>query len=836
MGPVFRYTYDRNDQLKEALLPQASEKYNHENRNTYTYNAYGQILSMTDGAHVVQNENRYRPDGKLLSERTADGNVAEYSYGINGMETGTHTTRSKKAGLPAQQYAYDSRGRITGLVNGNRNETGYGLDVWGRIRGVQNADGGKEGYTYDYAGNITSTKDANGGVITYRYNSQGKVCEIIDQEGHSETFRYDREGRMTLHTDRNGNQVHASYNVDGNLVIETGTDLNGENTVNRSWEYDTSGRVKKAVSGGFCYTYEYRTDGKLIRKSSSGRTLISCTYFSNGSLESLTDASGKPVYYEYDWRGKLSRVKDENGNMLAQYTHTPGGKLKEIRHGNGMYTLYEYDTDGNIIHLRMERPDGTALSDWQYEYDLNGNRTLKAGSFADAEDKLCGTVIRYQYDKMDRLTEESHDGEAVGYSYDLCGNRLERVDKNGNEVYTYNVKNQLVSRKSAKAETFYKYDQQGNVLEATGTEGGMCYSYNSFNQQVKVLKSDGSSLESQYDAEYLRARTVDKDKVSNFVHYNGELLTELDQMQEITGRYVLGYGVAVGWNHKNESYHFYHLDEQNSTTYITGIEGGIENRYQYDAFGAIKDRQERIPNRILYAGQQYDSVTQQYYLRARYYNSSVGRFLQEDVYRGDGLNLYTYCWDNPVTYYDPSGYAYSLNQVTSALLTDSKGNKYVLNHDHETAIKYGSTSSGNFRGTLQSHHGLQQKWAKENLGKYGYNPDLAPTITLETNAGGVKNLPHTLITSQQNAYNAQHGSTSGTLQERLILGAQQQLNAGISKDVVMQDLENNYKMIDRLNKDNIAKIESGELDELVYSREEIKNSLVEPNNESEKCS
>ena len=35
----------------------------------------------------------------------------------------------------------------------------------------------------------------------------------------------------------------------------------------------------------------------------------------------------------------------------------------------------------------------------------------------------------------------------------------------------------------------------------------------------------------------------------------------------------------------------------------------------------------------------------------------VGRFLQEDTYRGDGLNLYAYCANNPVMYYDPSGYA-----------------------------------------------------------------------------------------------------------------------------------------------------------------------------------
>ena len=65
---------------------------------------------------------------------------------------------------------------------------------------------------------------------------------------------------------------------------------------------------------------------------------------------------------------------------------------------------------------------------------------------------------------MERLIEESYDGEVVGYRYDLYGNHLDRVDKNGKEMYTYNVKNQLVSRKPAKAETFFKYDQQGNVL------------------------------------------------------------------------------------------------------------------------------------------------------------------------------------------------------------------------------------------------------------------------------------------------------------------------------------------------------------------------------------
>ena len=51
----------------------------------------------------------------------------------------------------------------------------------------------------------------------------------------------------------------------------------------------------------------------------------------------------------------------------------------------------------------------------------------------------------------------------------------------------------------------------------------------------------------------------------------------------------------------------------------------------------------------------YDDDASQYYLRARFYNPAIGRFLQEDTYRGDGLNLYAYCANNPVMYYDPSG-------------------------------------------------------------------------------------------------------------------------------------------------------------------------------------
>ncbi|WP_252250548.1 RHS repeat-associated core domain-containing protein [Clostridium sp. ZBS13] len=191
-------------------------------------------------------------------------------------------------------------------------------------------------------------------------------------------------------------------------------------------------------------------------------------------------------------------------------------------------------------------------------------------------------------------------------------------------------------------------------------------------QTTKAITKEGN----RYDTEGLRCAHIkmvrstteflkENEKLSRFIfNKNGYILVETDSDDNVISRFTRGYEVVAAdiadktnssINYSLSRY-YYSVDEQHSTDFITDDDGNIKNEYYYDAFGNVLDSKEEIHNRITYTGQQFDGITQQYYLRARFYNPVIGRFTQEDVYRGDGLNLYAYCGNNPVRYYDPSGY------------------------------------------------------------------------------------------------------------------------------------------------------------------------------------
>ena len=337
-GPVVMASYDKDNRMAERreLLPMSGEQYS---STLYSYDIHGSLTQSRENGQTTE-QNEYDSKNRLITNTDADGIIIRCRYGIQDEQRQLFTSASKKQGKAAQTITYNARNTAIGTEDGCGHKTAYTVDGWGRILSVETAEGGREEYAYDCAGNVTASTDANGNTTRYAYNSQGKVCAITDQSGSTETFRYDREGREIEHTERNGTVTQTKYNVYGKPVLQTCTGRNGNRQIMGTWEYDSFGQLTKSVAGGFCYTYEYRPDGKLLNKWNSGRKVLSCTYYRDGSLKSRTDVSGKPLYFAYDGNGRLKYLKDDTDTILTEYRYTNAGRIKEIITKDGIITCF----------------------------------------------------------------------------------------------------------------------------------------------------------------------------------------------------------------------------------------------------------------------------------------------------------------------------------------------------------------------------------------------------------------------------------------------------------------------------------------------------------------
>ena len=652
-GGVTRYLYDRNDRLRKEISPYGYEPENDDGVGAaYTYDSRGNRIRTTNALGEVVQEFSYNLRNQPVIQKDTFGNRTELSYELDGKIKDVRRSGNHQRIL--QQYEYNARRQITGVVDGNQNPISYDVDSWGRITGIGFADGVKEGYEYTPAGQVSRTIDGNGNAVQYRYNSLGKISERIDQLGFTETFRYDEEGNLSLHIDRDGRQLQRACNVFGQPVYEKASDAEGKHTNISTWHYDSLGRVTRAVCDGKSYEYIYDAYGNLKEKRSNGKRLVSYTHDRAGQITEIRDPAGVSTRYEYDILGRRSRIYNNDG-LEVRYGYDALNRIRHIRYGNGVETAYTYDGDGNIRTLETKAGENVLLS-FAYQYDGNGNRTAKTGTQATLGGITTGNNaldISYNYDVRGQLLEERRNGASVCYAYDKAGNRIRKTDAQGEIRYLYNEKNQLIAEESPADRKQFSYDRQGGIIEEKNAAGIRRFSYNSRHQQTRVETETGSVQENRYDAEGLRFELLENGRRTSFVYHDGELLQEEGREEQGTS-YHLGAGMEAFRRGQELSY--YHRDEQLSTTFITGGHGDVLNSYQYDAFGMSLGTTEKLNNRIRYTGQQYDDVTGQYYLRARYYNPVAGRFMQEDVYQGDGLNLYAYCGNNPVVYDDPSGY------------------------------------------------------------------------------------------------------------------------------------------------------------------------------------
>ena len=290
-------------------------------------------------------------------------------------------------------------------------------------------------------------------------------------------------------------------------------------------------------------------------------------------------------------------------NEHVKYAYDERGNIQKVFENGALVARYEYDTLNRLVREDDKKFGKTRL----FTYDNNGNilskRETEFTLKTDVEE-CTFTRIDYVYDG-DRLI--SYNGQT--FAYDAVGNPT---------TYRGNQTEWTMGKLTAYGNTTFTYDMQGRRL----TKGDITFTY------------DG----------------------------NGNLITQSDGLL-----FLYDHTGVAGVQYDGRIY-LYRKDAQGNIIAILDDTGKVVVRYAYNAFGGqsveVVDSDcadIAYKNPFRYRGYYYDAETGLYYLHARYYDPTTGRFISPDGIEYldpesiNGLNLYAYCGNNPVMYADPSG-------------------------------------------------------------------------------------------------------------------------------------------------------------------------------------
>ena len=680
-GKTTEYVYDLNGNnisVTDWRDNTSANVYDSLDRLVKVYDAYGKLIS----------EKSYNANNLQISDKDALGNITQYEYDKDG-----RLIKTTDALNHSTSKAYDSVGNVVSQTTPNGNIKTFAYDMFNNLISVtQTVNDTQETtlYTFDACGNMLTQTDANGNTTMFEYNSANLVSKKIfsgglNDENRQEIYTYYADGSVATKTDRNGVVISYAYDIAGRpteTVAGTKTVANG---------YDAAGNKLSVIDSTGTTSRSYDAEGRVLSKSQPGIGVFTYEYdvvsgVQDGEYAEISiNPANKTVKKVFDKVGRLHYVYDENV-LTATYNYYDNGALRSVVYGNGVSEEYTYYANGSLKTLINKNAAGVITDQYTYAYDLNGNQISKTETIASVQK---GTT-NYSYDDVDRLVgivEPS--GKTTNYSYDKAGNRTnEVIVENGVTVstaYTYDNLNRLLKTETNLGETVvtydYQYDFNGNVYSKTKstqgseaalekvvgmtfageTENGVSqyaefYEYDEFNQLIKVM--NGASANGYaYNGEGMRVLKTVGDTTTLYGYEYDKPVIESDGTN-VTA--INLYGTNLINRTADNSTMYYQFNGHADVVGLTDNDGILVASYYYDVFGVPTETSGDVSNPFRYGGYVYDEETGLYYIKSRFYDASIARFIQEDVYAGKysdplSLNLYTYVMNNPLKYLDPTG-------------------------------------------------------------------------------------------------------------------------------------------------------------------------------------
>jgi RHS repeat-associated protein len=487
----------------------------------------------------------------------------------------------------------DGGGRLIAFANALGQQTRYDYDALNRMTKITDALGGQTQLAYDGNGNVFSLTDARSNTTSYTYSSMDRVATRTDPLTRQESYGYDSNGNRNAFTDRKGQVTSTMYDA-----LDRPTLVTYQDGSTSSYAWDAGNRLTQTVdslSGAITRTY----DGldRLIQEVTP-QGAIFYTYDAAGRRVSMTVLGQPSVSYTYDAADRLTQITQ--GSATVTITYDAANRRTSLTLPNGVSTEYAYDAASRLTGLAY-RLGTVTLGTLTYAYDAAGNRTVLGGTWARTGLPSALTSATYNAANQ-QLTFES-----IALTYDLNGN----LTSDGTNTYSWDARNRLVSIAGGSAASF-QYDAQGRRTSKTidAIQTGFLY-----DGWTPVQELNGSSVV----ANLLAGVGID------------EYLTRTDA---------------------NGSSHFL-TDALGSTIALSSATGALPTSYTYTPFGETSRSGSATANAFDYTGREDDGTGLKYY-RARYYSSTLQRFVSEDPQRAT-LHLYGYVGNSPLLATDPLG-------------------------------------------------------------------------------------------------------------------------------------------------------------------------------------
>lgn len=682
-GRTTRFEHDALNRLTRTLLPDGSssrKEYDaasrvtasidgRGNRTVQIYDAAGRMIEVADAlGHITRHT--YDANGNRLSTTDALGHVTTFVYDALGRQI-------RKVFNDGTSIAttYDALGRKTSETDQAGNTTTYEYDARGNLIGVTGALGNKTSFGYDQAGNKVAQTDANGHITRWAYDNSGRVVRHTLPLGMDATFSYDANGNLVSSTDFNGQTTNLLYDVRNRLIEKRSPD----GTV-VFYTYTVDGRIATIDGGRGTTAYRYDEGDRLTGVVEPDGVETSYTYDSAGNRTSMVTPSGT-TRYTYDALNRLASVIEPAGG-LTTYTYDAVGNLAGTVLPNGTSASYTYDGLNRLVRLINRRQDLGEISSYTYTLGAAGNRLqIAEGS---------GRIVSYTYDPLLRLIRESildpvNGNEDISYTYDPVGNRLTRTNSKGTVASAYDANDRLLTAGSVA----FTYDDNGNTLERVEGSAATTYTYDAENRLVGVQAPD-RSVAYTYDAAGIRLSAAVDGAVTRYLNDRNrehvQVVEERDGADNLIVRYVHGHDLIS--QARGTETRYYHSDGLGSVRALTDGTQAVTDTYDFDAFGKLLTSTGTTPNNYLFAGEQLDPNVGFYYLRARYYDPGMGRFVTSDdfppnPFDPESLHRYVYANNDPVNLIDPSGHF--ATTVDGLMATVTIGN--ILNAMSSTLIQ-----------------------------------------------------------------------------------------------------------------------------------------------------